>query len=117
LENDLYKIAQQDIENTGEDVTVLAFKAKYKLESGFYKKPIEFFYWLFKKENTKISERIFKLSFIGRMVKFDKKNIPNYTELVLEYEKIKKSTAKHRATMLKKAKIEGLSKARQNKID
>jgi hypothetical protein len=117
LEKNLYNIALQDVEDTGEDVTVLAFKAKYKLETGFYKKPIEFFYWLFKKENSKISENKFKLSFIGRMVKFDKKNIPNYMELVLEYERNKKEQDKRKANRAKKAKIERLSKARQDEID
>ena len=114
---DIYSLAQEDTDDIGEDVTILAFKSKYKLESGFYKKPIEFFYWLFKKENNKISESKFKLAFIGRMVKFDKKNIANYTELVIEYEKNKRRHVKHQATRRKKAKIEGLSKARQNKID
>lgn len=103
---DLYKIA---LENTDEqEDLVLLFKSKYNLENGFYKKPIEFFYWLFKKENDKVTEAKFKKSFIGRMVKFDKKCIPNYTELVFEYEK-EVHARKKRITQNKKNKLKRLS--------
>jgi hypothetical protein len=107
---DLYKIALQDIEDTGEDFTVLAFKKKYQLETGFYKKPIAFFFWLYKKENNKAKESVFKKSFIGRMVKFNKNHIPNYTELVFEYEK-EKFHKKRFTTASKKNKLKKLSKA------
>jgi hypothetical protein len=106
---DLYKIALQDTNDEG-DSEVSLFKTKYKLETGFYKKPVEFFYWLYLKEHTKISESKFKKSFIGRMVKFDKKNIPNYTELVFEYEKRKYITKKFLVTK-KKNKLKKLSEA------
>lgn len=110
--SNLYEIALQD--DAGEDSPALSFKLKYKLETGFYKKPIEFFYWLFKKENGKLSESKFKKSFIGRMVKFDKNNIPNYTELVFEYEK-EKFLKKARIGRSKKNKLKKLSKAAKSK--
>jgi hypothetical protein len=112
--SNLYEIALQ--EDEGEDSPALSFKLKYKLESGFYKKPIEFFYWLYQKENGKLPEKEFRKSFIGRMVKFDKKNIPNYPELVFEYEK-EKFLKKTRNIHSKKSKLKRLSKATKSKND
>ena len=112
INSKLYEIALQ--EDEGEDTPALSFKMKYKLESGFYKKPIEFFYWLYKKESGNLSEKDFKKSFIGRMVKFDKKNIPNYTELVFEYEK-EKFLKKALIPRNKKNKLKRLSKIAKSK--
>jgi hypothetical protein len=107
---EIYKTALLEII---EEDSVLLFKRKYNLESGFYKKPIKFFYWLFIKENKKIPEDVFKQSFIGRMIKFDKKNIPNYMELVFEYEKEKRSKQMRNAKTRQKIRIKEFSEARQ----
>lgn len=108
----IFDIALQDLDIESEDSTILTFKTKYNLERGFYKKPVEFFYWLYKKEYDIATEKEFKKSFIGRMVKFNKNSIPNYTELVLEYEK-EKYLKKIKACATKKIKLKRLSKARQ----
>lgn len=109
----LFELALQNCEE-GEDSPALSFKMKYKLETGFYKKPVEFFYWLYKKESGNLSEKDFKKSFIGRMVKFDKKNIPNYTELVFEYEK-EKFLKKKNLLSTKKTKLKRLSTLAKSK--
>jgi hypothetical protein len=115
MHSKLFEIALQNCEE-GEDSPAFSFKIKYKLETGFYKKPVEFFYWLYKKENGKLPEKEFKKTFIGRMVKFDKNNIPNYTELVFEYEK-EKFLKKTRSTRYKKSKLKRLSEIAKSKND
>jgi hypothetical protein len=121
--DDLYKIAlgegEEEVE-TGEHESVRLFKSTLKLETGFYKKPIEFFYWLYCKLYGKVEYKSFTKLFIGRMVKFDKKHlssqIQNYTELVFEYEK-EQFRKKRRVAKKKKSKLIEISKTRQEKGD
>ena len=117
----LYKLAlcegDEDV-NKGEHENVRLFKSTLKLELGFYKKHLDFFYWLYCRLYGSIEYKVFKQSFIGRMVKFDKKHLQNqiinYTELVLEYEK-GQFREKIKNNKKKKNKLIKLSKIKQNK--
>jgi len=117
--DDLYRIAlgegEEEVE-TGEHESVRLFKSTLKLETGFYQKPVEFFYWLYCKLYGKIEYKSFTKLFIGRMVKFDKNHlnsqIKNYMELVFEYEK-EQFNKKRKVAKKKKSELIEVSKARQ----